>query len=103
MTIHLNSNAIQMNQDAPGKPSGEPGLKEVKAAKDFEAMLLGQMLSSMREEGSSWLGTGDDQASDSAFGLGEQELAKAITAGGGLGLSKLVAAGLAARGEKVTR
>jgi Rod binding domain-containing protein len=68
--------------------------KRTQAAKDFEALLIGQMLQSMREEGSSWLGTGDDSASDAAFGLGEQELARAIADGGGLGLSSLISSGL---------
>src|ERR1700685_3197471 len=71
--------------------------KEVRAAKDFEAILIGQMLRSVREEDSGWLGTGDDDSSASAFGLGEEQLAKAMAAGGGLGLSKVIAAGLAAR------
>src|ERR1700685_2852737 len=71
--------------------------KEIRAAKDFEAILIGQMLRSVREEDSGWLGTGDDDASATAFGLGEEELAKAMAAGGGLGLSKVIASGLAAR------
>jgi Rod binding domain-containing protein len=71
--------------------------KEVGAAKDFEAILIGQMLRSVREEDSGWLGTGDDDASATAFGLGEEQLAKAMAAGGGLGLSKVIASGLAAR------
>ena len=69
--------------------------KSTKAAKDFEALLIGQMLQSVREEGSSWLGTGeDDKASDAAFGMGEQQLALALAQGGGLGLSKVIASGL---------
>jgi Rod binding domain-containing protein len=69
--------------------------KSAKAAKDFEALLIGQMLQSVREEGSSWLGTGeDDKASDAAFGMGEQQLALALAQGGGLGLSKVIASGL---------
>ncbi len=67
------------------------------AAKDFEALLIGQLLRSAREEDSGWLGTGDDDASATAFGLGEEQLAKAMAAGGGLGLQKLIASGLAAR------
>ena len=74
------------------------GDKRVKAAKDFEALLIGQMLRSLREEGSGWLGTGDDQASEAAFGLGEEQFAQALTAGGGLGLSKVIASGLKSGG-----
>jgi Rod binding domain-containing protein len=69
-------------------------MKRAGAAKDFEALLVGQMLRSVREEGSGWLGTGDDQASSSAFGLGEEQLARALTNGGGLGLARVIEAGL---------
>jgi Rod binding domain-containing protein len=68
--------------------------KGVAAAKDFEALLIGQMLRSAREEGSGWLGTDNDEAGSAAYSLGEDQLAKAMAAGGGLGLSKVIAAGL---------
>ena len=69
-------------------------LKRTGAAKDFEALLIGQMLHSVREEGSGWLDSGEDQSSDAAFGLGEEELAKALSHSGGIGLSKVIDAGL---------
>jgi Rod binding domain-containing protein len=82
----------------PGKTSADKEKqKQLGAAQDFEALLVGQMLHSMREEGSGWLGTGDDDASAAAFGFGEDQLAKALTKGGGLGLSKVIASGLAAK------
>jgi Rod binding domain-containing protein len=65
-------------------------LKKSGAAKDFEALMIGQMLKSMREEDSGWLGTGEDQSSAAAFGLGEEELAKSIAQGGGFGLAKVI-------------
>jgi Rod binding domain-containing protein len=71
--------------------------KEVAAAKDFEALLIGQMLKSVREEGSGWLGADEDEAGATASSLGEEQLAKAMAAGGGLGISKVIASGLAAR------
>ncbi len=69
--------------------------KGMTAAKDFEALLIGQMLRSARQEDSGWLGTGDDEAGSAAYSLGEDQLAKAMAAGGGLGLAKVIAAGLA--------
>src|SRR5882672_10121756 len=69
-------------------------LKRAGASKDFEALLIGQMLRSVREEGSGWLDTGDDQASSAAFGLGEEQLARAITSRGGFGLSRVIEEGL---------
>lgn len=82
----------------PGRsPAGKEKQKQLGAAQDFESLLLGQMLHSMREEGSGWLGTGDDDASAVAFGFGEDQLARALTKGGGLGLAKVIASGLAAK------
>jgi len=87
---------------SPDTSSADPK-KQTAAAQDFESLLIGQMLHSMRENGSSWLGTGDDDASATAFGFGEDQLAKALTKGGGLGLSKVIAAGLAAKDEAAQR
>jgi len=80
-------------------PINTEQLKRTGAAKDFEALLIGQMLHSVREAGSGWLDSGEDQASDAAFGLGEEELAKALSQSGGLGLSKVIDAGLKAQSE----
>ena len=55
------------------------------------------MLRSVREEGSGWLGTGEDQASEAAFGLGEEQLAKASVLRRRLRLSKVIDAGLKAK------
>jgi len=77
--------------------TGKEAQKQLSAAQDFEALLIAQMLHSMREEGSGWLGTGDDDAGATAVGFGEDQLARALTKGGGLGLSKVIASGLAAK------
>lgn len=71
--------------------------KEVGAAKEFEALLIGQMLHAAHEDGSGWLGTDDDDAGATAMSLGEEELSKAMAQGGGFGLAKVIASGLAAR------
>jgi flagellar protein FlgJ len=80
-----------------GSPPDKEAKKQLAAAQDFESILIGQMLHSVREQGEGWLGTGDDDASASAFGFGEDQLAKALTKGGGLGLAKVIATGLAAK------
>ncbi|MDE3195152.1 MAG: hypothetical protein KGN84_02330 [Acidobacteriota bacterium] len=78
---------------SPDVPVDASSLKRAGAAKDFEAILITQLLQSARGDGG-WLGTGEDQSSDAAFGLGEEELAKSIAASGGLGLGKLIDQGL---------
>jgi Rod binding domain-containing protein len=75
----------QRSQTSTNKAAG--------AAKDFEALLLGQMLKSARGDGG-WLGTDDDDAGEAAVGLGEEELAKTMAQGGGFGLEKLIESGL---------
>lgn len=68
--------------------SGEPKrLKE--AAAQFEAILIGQMLRSAREEAS---GSGD-----AALEFAEQQMSQALATAGGLGLARLVVDGLEQR------
>ena len=66
------------------------------AAGQFESLLIAQMLKSIRESESGWLGTGEDSASDSAMAMAEEHLATAISAAGGFGLAKIVKSGLEA-------
>ena len=84
-------------------PDTHDAKKQLGAARDFEALLIGQMLRSMREAGSGWLGTGDDEAGATAMAFGEDQLAKAVSQGGGLGLSKIIAAGLAAKSAEAEK
>ena len=79
--------------DIPVDPNS---LKRTGAAKDFEGILISQLLQSARGQ-DGWFGTGEDQSSDAAFGLGEQELAKAISSSGGFGLARLIEQGLQKR------
>ncbi len=69
-------------------------LKQAGAAKDFESILVAQLFQSFRESESSWMGGGDDAASGTAFALGEQQLAKTISSGGGFGISRVIEAAL---------
>ena len=64
-----------------------------KAAKDFEALMVTEMLKSTHGEGG-WLGTGDDSSGDTAIGMGEEQMAQALANSGGLGLAKMIEAGL---------
>lgn len=78
------------------RPLGDGGDKIAAAARDFEALLLGQILRSVHDEGG-WLGTGDDDAGSAAIGLGEEQLARTLAASGGLGLSRMIESGLRSR------
>ena len=69
------------------------------AAKDFEALLINQMLQSAREAGGGAGLTGDDdngenQENSTLLELGQQQFAQALSSSGGLGIAKMVIAGL---------
>lgn len=64
--------------------------KRTQSSRDFESLLIAQMLHSVRDEDSGWLGSGGDESSDSAVGLGEEQLAQAVAGGGGFGLGKFI-------------
>ena len=79
---------------ASGKDSVD---KILTGATDFEALLIGQMLRSAREAGRGGL-TGDEdddsEANSSLLELGEQQFAQALSSSGGLGIGKMIVAGL---------
>ena len=81
---------------APSPASKDTPEKVRKAATDFEALLIAQMLKSARESGGGVTGDADEQDETNAtvIELGEQQLAQALSNSGGLGLAKMVIAGL---------
>lgn len=84
---------IRPSPNAP--PEGDSRPERIEdAARQFEALLIAQLLKSMREAGSGWLGTDDDSTSSSAMELAEEQFAQSLAAQGGLGLARIVASGL---------
>lgn len=77
-------------KDTPEKIAG--------VAKQFEALMVGQILKTARESsGGGWLSSeddNDDQTGSMVMELGEQGLAQAIAARGGLGIAKMVTANI---------
>jgi peptidoglycan hydrolase FlgJ len=84
------------------RPPTQDSQKLEESARQFEALLIGQMLRSARESGGSWFGGGEDEASSSAVGMAEEQLAQTLAAQGGLGLSRLITDGLA-RDEQLAK
>ncbi len=81
-----------------GAAHADSPAKIQKGATDFEALLLTEMLRSARQATGGGL-TGDDSddgsdANSSLVDLGEQQFAQALSASGGLGIAKMVVAGL---------
>lgn len=61
----------------------------------FESLLIGQMMRSMRESsGSGWLGSGEDQAGSALGEFAEQHLSQIMAQQGGFGLAPLIEQGL---------
>jgi len=86
---------IQMLPAAAAPESSTNTNKIEHASKQFESLLIGQILKSMHEAGSSgWLGGGEDQSGESAMELAEEQFAQALASRGGLGLSRLIINGL---------
>lgn len=78
-----------------GKASSQAG-KIHQAAQQFEAMMIGEMLKSVRESTSSNLSDDDpqDPGQDSLSGMAESTFANALAKSGGLGLTHMIEQGV---------
>jgi flagellar protein FlgJ len=74
-------------------PKDDPE-KVTSSAKQFEALLIGQMMKSMSDSEGGWLGTGDDQSASSAMEYAQENFAQSLADSGGLGLASMVVKGL---------
>ncbi len=82
----LNTNSADLMSGTVAKPD-----RLHKAAQEFEALLVGEMLKSARESGSDgWLGSGESTGDDSAMDMAESQLANALASSGGLGLANTI-------------
>jgi Rod binding domain-containing protein len=85
----------------PATPAKADPAKIEHAAKQFESLLIAQILKSTHESGSAgWLGSGEDQTADASMELAEEQFAQALASRGGLGLSKLIMRGLVTESER---
>jgi peptidoglycan hydrolase FlgJ len=101
MTPNLNVALLATDSATAG---GKTPSKLSDAARQFESLLIGEMLKSARESDSEgWLGSGSDSGSESAMGMAETQFAQAIASQGGFGLAKTIersVAGQTAQKEK---
>jgi flagellar protein FlgJ len=80
---------------SPGNPPPKDDPAKIQdAARQFEALLMGQMMKSMRDSEGGWLDTDQDDASSSAMEYAQDMFAQSLAARGGLGLASLVVKGL---------
>ena len=72
-----------------------------KAARDFEAQLIGNVLESMEKTFAALPGQGSAAGEDDYNYLGTQALASAMAAGGGFGIAKMITEHLITPGHSV--
>ncbi len=100
MIDNIASSALSL---VPGTaaPKHDNPAKIHEAAQQFEALLIGQLLKTSKEaNGGGWLGTDEDDAGQAGVEMGEQQFANMLAASGGLGLAKLIEAGLKTESAK---
>lgn len=77
------------------KPQKDTPEAIAKAASQFEALLIGQLLKSARSgDDEGWFGTDSGDAGSTMTEMSEQVLSSTLAAKGGLGLAKLVTQGM---------
>lgn len=71
--------------------SGSKDARVHKAAQQFEALMIGEMMKTVREGGEEgWLGSGGDTGDDTAIGMAESQFSQAMASNGGLGLAHMI-------------
>jgi Rod binding domain-containing protein len=87
--------------------SSEPVNSQIQAGKleraavDFESLLVAQMLKSARESAESTCGAAkEDDSGSSLMDMAEQQFAQSLAAAGGLGIGKMVIAGLTKHADR---
>jgi Rod binding domain-containing protein len=90
-TISGFSSANSFASVATVLPAGAPALgKGQKAAREFEAQLIGTVLQSMEKTFASLPGKDEIAGEDDYNYLGTQALSSALVAGGGFGIAKMI-------------
>ena len=99
MTEGIASSALAGFSDRiPPKASSPDKIHE--AAKQFESMLIDEVLKLAREAGgSSFSGTEEDEAGQTGYELGEQQFSNMLAAAGGLGIAPMIETGLKRNAE----
>lgn len=87
----------QAVSDQPKHAKADPQ-KLADAARQFEALMIGQILKTARESGSEgWMGSGEESSAGTAIDMAQEFFGQAIANAGGLGIAKIVTANLTRR------
>jgi Rod binding domain-containing protein len=80
-------------------PAARPPKTVEAAAKQFEALMIAQLLKEAHGDEGGWMGSGDDTGSAAQAGIAEEQFAQALAQSGGLGLSAEIVSSLSARAK----
>jgi Rod binding domain-containing protein len=88
--MSIDFSPLSVNLMPEPSSAGNPK-KLAEAAKQFEALMITQMMKSAREtSGGGWLSDGDETGEDTSMGMAEEQFAQSMASHGGLGLAKMV-------------
>jgi Rod binding domain-containing protein len=92
----MNTISVTAGTSAAEAPPDPKPKNTEEAARQFEALLIAQMLRSARESAGPGLGSEEDGGNESGtmMDLAEQQFAKIMAQNGGLGLTRLMMQGL---------
>jgi len=84
--------ALDQEMSSDSTTSAKPESKKIAdAAKQFEALMIGQILKIARETSSEgWLGSGEDSSSETGMDMAQEFFGQALANGGGLGIGKMI-------------
>jgi Rod binding domain-containing protein len=78
-------------------PKARPPQTVEAAAKQFEALMIEQLLKEARGDEEGWLGSGEGRGNATESAVAEEQFAQALAQSGGLGLSAQIVSSLSAR------
>jgi Rod binding domain-containing protein len=81
---------VSLLTPVPADAGAPTPTKATTAARQFEALLMAQLLRAAHTEDAGWFGSGGDGASNQATAMAEEFLAQALASKGGLGLARMV-------------
>jgi Rod binding domain-containing protein len=82
------SGIVSLTEGAIPKAGDRSKIPE--AARQFEALLIGQILHSAHSSDGGWLGSGEDSSGSSATDFAEEQLANTMAQSGGFGLATVI-------------
>jgi Rod binding domain-containing protein len=87
--MNMTSSIPLLDAGAVSPPDQKPA-KLAEAARQFEALMIGELLKSAAGDKASWLGDDADDASETAMGMAQTQLAQAMASRGGFGLASTI-------------